>query len=175
MQDLRYPIGQFEPGPLPDDKQRLALVAQLAFAPAELRAAVTDLSPEQLDTPYRPGGWTVRQVVHHLADAQMNWYVRTKLTLTEDAPVVKPYDEARWAETVEALSGPIEPSLLLLDGLHQRWTALCRSLTAAQWSRTMVHPERGVFSLDATLPMHVWHGRHHTAHITALRQRMNWR
>jgi uncharacterized damage-inducible protein DinB len=175
MLDLRYPIGQFEPGPPVNNEQRLALVAQLALVPAELRAAVTDLAPEQLDTPYRPGGWTVRQVVHHLADAQMNWYVRTKLTLTEDQPIVKPYDEARWAETVEALSGPIEPSLLLLDGLYQRWSALCRSLTAAQWSRTMVHPERGVLPLDATLPMHVWHGRHHTAHITELRKRMNWR
>ena len=175
MQDLRYPIGQFEPAPPLDAKQRLALVAQLALAPAELRVAVTDLSPEQLDTPYRPGGWTVRQVVHHLADAQMNWYVRTKLTLTEDQPLVKPYEEARWAETIEALSGPVEPSLLLLDGLYERWIALFRSLTAGQWSRQMVHPERGLFQLDATLPMLVWHGRHHTAHITALRQRMNWR
>jgi uncharacterized damage-inducible protein DinB len=175
VEDLRYPIGQFELGTPVDDQQRLALVAQLALAPGELRAAVTDLAPEQLDTPYRPGGWTVRQVVHHLADAQMNWYVRTKLTLTEDQPLVKPYDEARWAATIEALSGPVEPSLLLLDGLYERWTALFRSLTAAQWGRTMVHPDRGVFSLDATLPMHVWHGRHHTAHITELRKRMNWR
>ena len=174
-EDLRYPVGQFEPGPPVDDQQRLALVAQLALAPAELRAAVTDLSPEQLDTSYRPGGWTVRQVVHHLADAQMNWYVRTNLTLTEDQPIVKPYEEARWAETIEALSGPVEPSLLLLDGLYERWTALFRSLTAVQWTRQMVHPERGVFSLDAALPMHVWHGRHHTAHITELRKRMNWR
>lgn len=173
--DPRYPIGKFELGPPLDDQQRLALVAQLALAPAELRAAVTGLSPAQLDTPYRPEGWTVRQVVHHLADAQMNWYVRTKLTLTEDQPEVKSYEEARWAKTSEALSGPVEPSLLLLDGLYERWIALLRSLTAAEWGRTMVHPVRGVFSLDDTLPMHVWHGRHHTAHITTLRQRMNWR
>ena len=174
-QDLRYPIGQFKPGLPVDHEQRLALAAQLALAPGELRAAVAGLSPEQLDTAYRPGGWTVRQVVHHLADAQMNWYVRTKLTLTEDQPTIKPYDEARWAETTEAIGGPIEPSLLLLEGLCERWAALFRSLTAGQWDRTMVHPERGVLSLDGTLPMVVWHGQHHTAHITALRDRMNWR
>jgi len=175
MQDLRYPIGQFEPGPPLHREHRLALVEQLALAPGELRAAVTDLTAEQLDTLYRPGGWTVRQVVHHLADAQMNWYVRTKLTLTEDQRIIKPYDEARWAEISEARRGPIEPSLLLLDALYQRWTALFRSLTEEQWARTMVHPERGVLTLDDRLPMHVWHGRHHTAHITGLRRRMNWR
>ena len=175
MHDLRYPIGQFKPAPPVDSEQRLALVAQLALAPSEMRTAVNGLTPAQLDTAYRPGGWTVRQVVHHLADAHMNWYVRTKLTLTEDQPVIKPYDEARWADTIEARTGAIEPSLLLLDGLYERWAALLGSLTAAQWSRAMVHPERGVLSLDATLPMLVWHGRHHTAHITALRKRMNWR
>jgi uncharacterized damage-inducible protein DinB len=175
MLDLRYPIGPFEPGPPPDSGQLPVLVAELALAPAKLREAVAGLLPGQLDTPYRPGGWTLRQVVHHLADAQMNWYVRTKLALTEDQPLVKPYDEARWAETVEARTGPIEPSLVLLDGLYQRWTALFRSLTADQWGRRMVHPERGVFVLDAALPMHVWHGLHHTAQIAGLRRRMNWR
>jgi hypothetical protein len=176
MQDLRYPIGQFEPVPSPlSNEQRLDLVAQLAVAPGKLREAVGDLVPELLDTACRPGGWTARQVVHHLADAQMNWYVRTKLTLTENQPLVKPYDEARWAESIEACRGPIEPSLLLLDGLYERWTRLFRSLTAEQWSRKMAHPDRGVFELDTTLPMHVWHGLHHTAHITSLRKRMNWR
>jgi uncharacterized damage-inducible protein DinB len=175
MLDLRYPIGQFEPGPPLNGRQRLALVEELALAPAALREAVSGLSPGQLDTTYRPDGWTVRQVVHHVADAQMNWYVRTKLTLTEDEPLVKPYDEARWAETAEARTGPLEPSLSLLDALYRRWTALFRSLTDDQWNRRMVHPERGVLVLDATLPMMVWHGRHHTAQITALRQRMNWR
>jgi uncharacterized damage-inducible protein DinB len=175
MLDLRYPIGPYEPGPAPDAAQHLALIGQLALAPAAMRQAVSGLSPEQLDTTYRPGGWTLRQVVHHLADAHMNWYVRTKCTLTEDQPLVKPYDEARWAETAEARTGPLEPSLSLFDGLCQRWAALFRSLTDDQWKRAMMHPERGVFVLDATLPMMVWHGRHHTAHITGLRERMNWR
>jgi uncharacterized damage-inducible protein DinB len=173
-QDPRYPIGPFEPAPPPGAAQRLLLVEQLALAPGEFRAVVADLTQGQLDTPYRPGGWTVRQVVHHLADAQMNWYVRTKLALTEDQPIVRPYDEARWAETEEALRGPVEPSLQVLDGLYQRWTALFRSLTEEQWTRRMVHPERGTFQLDTTLPMHVWHGRHHTAHITSLRKCMTW-
>jgi len=175
MQDLRYPIGPYEPGPPPDASQRPALIDQLAAAPARLREAVAGLSPGQLDTTYRPGGWTVRQVVHHLADAHANWYVRTKCTVTEEQPLIKPYDEARWAETAEARTGPIEPSLLVFDGLCQRWAALFRSLTDDQWNRAMMHPERGVFTLEATLPMMVWHGRHHTAHITALRERMNWR
>jgi uncharacterized damage-inducible protein DinB len=175
MQDLRYPIGPYEPGPPPDAAQRLGLIGQLAAAPAGLRQAVSGLSPEQLDTTYRPGGWSVRQVVHHLADAHMNWYVRTKLALTEDEPLVKPYEEALWAETAEARSGPIEPSLSLLDGLCQRWAALFGSLTNEQWKRGMVHPERGVFALDGTLPMMVWHGRHHTAQIASLPGRMNWR
>jgi len=175
MPDLRYPIGPYEPGPPPDAARRLSLIDQLAAAPAALRQAVSGLSPERLDTTYRPGGWTLRQVVHHLADGHMNWYLRTKFTLTEDQPLIKPYDEARWAETAEARTGPIGPSLLLLDGLCERWAALFRSLTEDQWKRAMMHPERGVLALDATLPMMVWHGRHHTAHITGLRERMNWR
>jgi uncharacterized damage-inducible protein DinB len=174
MYHLRYPIGQFEPGPSPDRTQRSALVDEMSLAPRDLREAVAGLNDSQLDTVYRPGGWTIRQVVHHLADAQMNWYVRTKLALTEDAPIVKPYDEVRWAETIEARCGPIEPSLVLLDGLYARWTALWRSLTEEQWKRRMRHPERGVFVLDETLPMHVWHGRHHTAQIATLRERNHW-
>lgn len=114
MPDLRYPVGPFVPGPAPDFRKRLGLLSQMAEAPDHLRAAVAGLLPEQLDTPYRPGGWTVRQVVHHLADAQMNWYLRTKLALTEDGPVVKPYDEARWAELYDARTAPVEPSLILL-------------------------------------------------------------
>ena len=175
MEDLRYPIGRFEAGPPLSDEQRLSLVAELALLPGKLREAIIDLASEQLDTRYRLGGWTVRQVVHHLADAQMNWYVRTKLTLTEEQPLIEPYDEAQWAESIEARTGPIEPSLVLLDGLYGRWAALFRSLTPEQWSRKMVHPDRGIFVLEGTLPMHVWHGLHHTAHVTALRKRMNWK
>jgi uncharacterized damage-inducible protein DinB len=175
MPDLRYPIGRFEAGPPPDTGMRLQLLTQLAEAPSRLRAAVADLSESQLDTPYRPDGWTLRQVVHHLADAQMNWYVRTKLALTEDEPLVRPYDEVRWSELHDARTGPVEASLMLLDGLHRRWIGLFRSLTEEQWARRIIHPDRGTFVLNATLPMHVWHCRHHTAHIVELRKRMGWR
>jgi uncharacterized damage-inducible protein DinB len=140
-----------------------------------MRAAVADLSESQLDTRYRPGGWTVRQVVHHLADSQMNWYVRTKLALTEDDPIVRSYDEVQWAELHDARTAPVEPSLILLDGLHRRWVELFKSLSEEQWKRKIIHPDRGIFVLDATLSMHVWHGRHHTAHIIELRNQMGWR
>jgi len=175
MTDPRYPIGPFEAGPPPDFDMRLRLLSQLAEVPSHLRAAVADLSESQLDTRYRPAGWTVRKVVHHLADAQMNWYVRTKLALTEDDPVVRSYDEVRWAELHDARTAPVEPSLILLDGLHRRWVDLFKSLSEEQWKRTIIHPDRGIFVLDATLAMHVWHGQHHTAHIVELRNRMGWR
>jgi uncharacterized damage-inducible protein DinB len=139
-----------------------------------VRAAVAGLSDTQLDTPYRPGGWTVRQVVHHLADAQMNWYLRTRLALTEFEPLVKPFEEARWADLADARSGPVEPSLLLCDAICARWVALFESLSRAEWTRRMLHPERGEFTLDQVLPMHAWHTRHHTAQITELRRRMGW-
>jgi hypothetical protein len=174
MNDLRYPIGIFEPEyPLTADRRR-ALISEMAEIPGGLRAAVNGLSEAQFDTVYRPGGWTVRQVVHHLADAQLNWYIRTKLAVTEDKPTIKPYDEARWAELEDAQRGPIEPSLVLLEGLHQRWVKLYEALTPADWTREFLHPERGVLTLEYTLPMLVWHGRHHTAHITELRKRMGW-
>lgn len=153
---------------------RRELLSQIAEAPRRLRAAVEGLSAEQLNTPYRLEGWTVRQVVHHLADAHLNWYVRTKLALTENEPTIKPYAEARWAELHDARHGPIEPSLLLLASLHERWVQLFESLATVDWSRSFVHPERGVLTLDATLPMHAWHGRHHTAQITELQKRMGW-
>jgi uncharacterized damage-inducible protein DinB len=172
--DLRYPIGRFEPGPAPDAEARALLLARLVEAPGLLREAIAGLSGEQLDTPYRPGGWTVRQVAHHLADSHLNWYVRTRLALTEDEPVVKNYDEARWAELEDARTGPVALSLALLDALHRRWADLFASLTEEQWKRKLVHPDRGVFVLDATLPMLVWHCQHHTAHIAGLRRRMGW-
>ncbi len=175
MSDLRYPIGPFEAGAPPDFGMRLKMLSELAEVPNRLRAAVAGLSDGQLDTPYRPDGWTVRQVVHHLADAQLNWYVRTKLALTEDEPVVRPYDEVRWAELHDARTAPLEPSLMLLDGLHRRWVELFKSLAEEHWKRKIMHPERGILVLDAMLPMHVWHGRHHTAHIVELRNRLGWR
>ena len=174
MLDLRYPIGPFEAASPPGVELRIALMSQLADVPNRLRAAVAHLSEQQLNTPYRPNGWTVRQVVHHLADAQMNWYVRTRMALTESETRVKPYDEAAWAELHDARTGPLEPSLMLLDGLHQRWIELFRSMTEEEWKRRLIHPDRGVFVLDSTLPMHVWHGRHHTAQIVNLRTRMGW-
>jgi uncharacterized damage-inducible protein DinB len=173
--DLRYPIGQFEAGAPPDRSMRLVLLAQMSEAPSLLRAAVANLSDSQLDTPYRPGGWTVRQVVHHLADSQLNWYLRTKLAVTEDVPTIIPFDEVLWAELHDARTAPLEPSLILLDGLYRRWVDLYQSLSEEQWKRRLIHPERGVFVLDTTLPMHVWHGQHHTAHITELRKRMDWK
>jgi acyl-phosphate glycerol 3-phosphate acyltransferase len=175
MHDLRYPIGQFEAAPPPDAGARAALLSQLAEIPDRLRAAVASLTDSQLDTPYRPDGWTVRQVVHHLADAQMNWYIRTRLALTEDNPTVKPYDENQWAELHDARTAPVEPSLKLLEGIHQRWVDLFHSLSDAQWKASIIHPERGTFALHTTLTLVVWHGRHHTAHIVELRKRMGWR
>jgi uncharacterized damage-inducible protein DinB len=174
MTDLRYPIGTFQPEYSLTAERRRQLIAEMSETPGRLRAAVNGLSETQLDTAYRPGGWTVRQVVHHLADAQMNWYIRTKLALTEDEPTIKPYDEARWAELEDARSGPIEASLLLLDGLYQRWVKIFEAMTPAQWARPFQHPERGLLTLEYTLPMQVWHGRHHTAHIVELRRRMGW-
>jgi hypothetical protein len=141
---------------------------------SRLRQAVESLTESQLDTPYRPDGWTVCQVVHHLADSGLNWYVRTKLALTEVRPAIKPYDEKLWAELPDARVGPVKPSLLLLDGLHARWASLFESLAQGDWERELLHPERGVINLDVVLQVMTWHGRHHTAHITELRKRNEW-
>ena len=175
MTDLRYPIGPFDwkPGDTTDD-QRRQQICNIEMAPARIRAAVEGLSPEQLDTPYRPGGWTVRQVVHHLPDSHLNAYTRFRLALTEDEPTIKPYDENRWAQLEDARTAPVEISLALLDGLHQRWVLLLRSLQAADFARIFRHPELGVVGLDRNLALYAWHGRHHEAHITSLRQRMGW-
>jgi uncharacterized damage-inducible protein DinB len=134
---------------------------------------VGGLREQQLDTPYRPGGWTVRQVVHHVPDSHMNAYVRFKLALTEDAPTIKPYAEDRWAKLSDS-SAPLETSLTLLENLHSRWVLLLRSLSEEDWGRTFRHPELGVRRLDQTLGLYAWHGLHHTAHVTSLRQRMGW-
>jgi uncharacterized damage-inducible protein DinB len=171
MPDLRYPIGKFSyDGPL-TEQQRQAFLDDIARAPAKLRAAVTGLSEAQLDTPYRPGGWTVRQVVHHVPDSHLNSYVRFKLALTEDEPTIKPYAEDRWAELADTKATPIEVSLTMLESLHDRWVRLLRSLTAEEWKRTFRHPELGAMSLEKTLALYAWHGRHHAAHITELRRR----
>ena len=160
--------------PAPSAADRGENISRLAEIPGKLRLAVESLSPAQQDTAYRPDGWTVRQVVHHLADSGLNWYVRTRLALTEDKPAIKPYDEKLWAELPDARFGPIEPSLLLLDGLHARWASLFEGLKPGAWGRELYHSERGVINLDYVLQVTIWHGRHHTAHITELRRRMGW-
>ncbi len=172
--DLRYPIGKFQRVENATEAQRRASIAAIAEAPARLRQAVAGLNEQQLDTPYRPGGWTVRQVVHHLPDSHMNAYVRFKLALTEHEPAIKTYDEARWAELADTKAA-IEPSLLLLDNLHQRWIVLLNSLASSDWQRKLRHPELGLLTLDSMLQLYSWHGRHHVAHITSLRERNGWR
>ena len=175
LDPLRYPLGRFE-SPRPIAAADLARwMAEIAALPASLGAAVAGLDEQQLNTPYRPGGWTVRQVVHHVPDSHMNAYVRFKLALTETEPTIKPYAEARWAELSDGRSGPIEPSLQLLTALHQRWVWLLRSLTPTDLERRFTHPESGVKTLAETAGLYAWHGRHHVAHITTLRERMGWK
>jgi len=171
--DLRYPIGKFERVESLTPQQRLEHIDTIAAAPAHLRAAVAGLNPQQLDTPYRPGGWTVRQVTHHVPDSHMNAFIRFKLALTEEVPTIKPYNEARWAELADAKT-PIEASLDLLEILHKRWAVLLRSMTSADWARQFRHPELGLLTLDQNMAIYSWHGRHHVAHITALRDRQGW-
>jgi hypothetical protein len=171
--DLRYPIGRFEPPDVfgPEDRSRALDV--LAAAPAALRTAVTGLDDEQLDTPYRPGGWTVRQVVHHLPDSHLNSFVRFKLGLTEETPRIGTYREASWAELPDARL-PVEVSLRLLETLHERWVALLRALDGEAWSRRIDHPEMGVLRLDQLLALYEWHSLHHVAHVRSLRDRRGW-
>jgi hypothetical protein len=174
MADLRYPIGKFAYHGPPTPEQQQELLEQIKQAPANLRAAVKGLSPEQLDTPYRPDGWTVRQVAHHVPDSHLNAYIRFKLALTEDEPTIKPYAEDRWAQLADTRTTPVEVSLTMLDSLHDRWVRLLRSLKPEHWKRTFRHPEMGVMNLEKTLALYAWHGRHHVAHITSLRERNGW-
>ena len=173
MTDPRYPIGRFEAPGTFTSQQRVALIEEIAAAPAQMRRATSGLSPEQLDTPYREGGWTVRQVVHHVPDSHLNAYVRFKLALTEEAPTIKPYDEALWADLPDS-RGEIAVSLALLTALHARWVTLLRAFDEAGFGRVYRHPELGTVSLDRALALYAWHGRHHVAHITGLRERMGW-
>ncbi len=173
--DARYPVGKFS---WQDEKltfpQREHLIDEIEQAPARLRAAVAGLSDAQLDTPYREGGWTVRQVVHHLADSHMNSYIRFRLALTEQEPQIKPYNQDDWAKLVDARTAPIELSLRLLESLHQRWVLLLKSLTGDDFARTLRHPEQGVVGLDRNLALYAWHGRHHVGQINSLRERSGW-
>ena len=173
--DLRYPVGKFvRPNSLKPAERTIAIQA-IAKTPAAMRAAVSGLTDAQLDTPYRPGGWSVRQVVHHVPDSHMNAYTRFKLALTEDVPTIKPYDEAKWAELEDGKSKLVEHSLTLLDALHARWVFLLERMKPSDFERKLNHPEwEAPLSLDAMLALYEWHGRHHVAHITSLRDRSGW-
>jgi len=172
--DLRFPTGRFQRPAELDTDARARAIESIAATPARLREAVRGLSDSQIETPYRPGGWTVRQLVHHVPDSHLNAYVRFKLALTEDAPTIKPYDEARWAELPDTKLVPIATSLTLLDAVHERWVALLRAMQPSDFARTLVHPETGRQRLDQMLALYAWHGAHHVAHITTLRGRMGW-
>ena len=172
-QDLRYPIGRSDTTTPLTAGVRAQRIDAIAAAPAQLRLAVAGLSDEQLDTAYRPGGWTVRQTVHHVADSHMNAFVRFRLGLTEDNPTIKPYDEKAWSELPD-MRLPVDVSLRLLDALHERWAHLLRAQPGSAFERLIQHPENGPMTLDAMVSMYAWHGRHHTAHITSLRQRQGW-
>ena len=176
MSDLSYPIGPFS---LKDvtvaPEERAGLITAIAELPAQFRSAVHGLSEAQFETPYRPGGWTVRQVVHHVPDSHLNAYVRFKLALTEENPTIKPYEESRWAELPDTAGTQIGVSLVLLEALHRRWVVLLKSMSDQQWGRTYFHPDhQASLRLDAILAMYAWHGKHHTAHITRLRERLGW-
>jgi len=174
--DPRYPVGRFQYDGVATPEARSGRIDDISKAPAALRAAVKGLTPRQLDTPYREGGWTVRQVLHHLPDSHLNAYVRFKLALTEDTPMVKPYDQERWAQLEDTRTVPPEVSLALLDAVHQRWVAVLKSMTPADWQRAYRHPEYDrLVPLDEVLAMYAWHGRHHVAHITSLRAREGWK
>jgi uncharacterized damage-inducible protein DinB len=172
--DFRYPIGKFSGRAPANDAERQKFLRDVEEAPAKLKAAVQGLSERQLDTPYREGGWTVRQVVHHVPDSHLNSYIRFKWALTEEQPTIKAYYEDRWAELPDTKTTPIQVSLALLECLHQRWTNLLRSFKVDDWNKTLRHPEMGLMTLDQMLALYAWHGRHHVAHITALRERMGW-
>ncbi len=175
MADLQYPIGKFQLPEKMSDQDRQTFIGQIEVAPAQLWSAVVGLSEEQLDTPYREGGWMVRQVVHHLADSHMNAFVRFKLAMTEDQPAIKTYDQNRWAELPDAKAAPVVVSLSLLDSVHKRFVTLLRSMSPTDFARTMNHPEQGIVTLDRYLSLYAWHGRHHVAHITSLRERKGWK
>lgn len=174
LESLQYPIGRFFAPTIVTASDRAKWLQAITDAPGQLRAAAAGLSGQQLDTRYRPSGWTVRQVIHHVADSHLIIYTRTKLALTEDHPTIRPYNENLWAGLPDANSAPVGMSLDLLDALHRRWTALLGSLSPRDWQRGYFHPESGDMTLERVLAMYAWHGRHHTAHITSLREREGW-
>jgi hypothetical protein len=172
--DARYPIGRFKRPESVSAEDRAAAIAAIAAMPGELQAAVKGLDNEQLDTPYREGGWTVRQTVHHFADSHMNAFVRLRLALTEEWPTIKPYDEKAWAELHDSAAGAVGWSIDLLESMHARWVMLLDSLTPEQWERGMVHPENGPLTVEFQTLIYAWHSRHHVAHIRRLREQKGW-
>ncbi len=173
--DLKYPLGKFDfqqsvtPAMIP------ALIGQIEELPAQIRATVAGMSEAQLDTPYRPEGWTVRQTVHHLADSHMNSFLRLRFTLTEDEPAIKGYDEKAWGELADSRTAPVELSLQILEGVHARWVTILKGMSEAQFARCFRHSAMGLLPLDKVTALYAWHGRHHTAHITALTEREGWK
>jgi len=176
LEQLKYPIGQFElPATITKDILSQWIAAISSF-PTRLKNEVNHLTDEQLDTQYRPEGWTIRQVIHHCADSHMNSLIRFKLALTEDQPTIKPYYEERWAELLDSKNMPIAPSLKMLEGIHERWTILLNHLTEEQNERIFIHPEHGKkFRIDENIGVYAWHGNHHLAHITETKKRNNWK
>jgi DinB superfamily len=173
--ELRYPVGKFDFDAPVNEADYPKLIAAIAETPVALRSAVAGLTRDQLETRYRPGGWTVKQVVHHVPDSHLNAYTRFKLALTENEPTIKPYNEAAWAELADSRKVPIEVSLDMLDALHLRWVALLRSMDAADFNRGLRHPEHDrLLTLKQMLGLYAWHGRHHVAHITSLKKREGW-
>ncbi len=172
--DLRYPLGPFDPVDTATPELRRGWRDAIAAAPAALRAAVAGLDDAQLDTPYRPGGWTVRQLVHHVPDSHMNALIRFKLALTEDGPTIKPYREGAWAELADGVHADIETSLVLLESVHTRWIRVIDAMDASDYARPLLHPEIGSITLDTLIQLYAWHGRHHVAHVTRLRERKGW-
>ncbi|MBC7842909.1 MAG: putative metal-dependent hydrolase [Gemmatimonadaceae bacterium] len=171
---LQYPVGHFTTPDAVTPAMRAAAIDEIAVLPAAMRAAVQGLTLAQLETPYRDGGWTVRQVVHHVPDSHVHAYTRVKFALTEEAPTIRPYDEAAWSELPDVIALPIDVSLTLLEAIHARWIACVRGLSESQFARVFVHPDLGPQRVDLSLLRYAWHGRHHVAHITALRTRMGW-
>ncbi len=174
MEGLRYPIGKYVPQPF-SDKQLQDWLDDINFLPKHLENAILNLDESQINTPYRPEGWTVRQLVHHVADSHINAYIRFKLALTEDNPTIKPYDEAAWANLIDTQNLPVNISLTLLYALHARWVEVLKNISVDEWNRTVFHPEqKKEITLWHLLGMYAWHSRHHVAHVTALRERMKW-
>lgn len=174
MDSLRYPIGNFNPAKETSEELIKNCITKIENTPASLKRAIEGLTVEQLDTPYRPEGWTVRQVVHHIADSHMNAFVRFKLALTEEKPTVKTYAEERWAELPDSKDAPVEISLSLVEAIHDRWIILLNSLALPDFKREFIHPDLGNVPLEITVQLYAWHGSHHIAHITSLRERMKW-